>query len=46
MQCVLLVVFRVRLSEHCKIPFSMAVLENLATSLDIQMGADPATEYF
>lgn len=46
MQCVLPVVFKVRLSEQFKIQFSMAVLENLATGLDIQMGADPVVEYF
>lgn len=46
MQCVLLVVFKVILSEQFKIQFSMTVLENLATGLDIQMGADPVIEYF
>ena len=46
MQCVLLVVFKVRLSEQFKIQFSMAVLKNLATRLGIQMGADPVIEYF
>lgn len=46
MQYVLLVVFEVRLSEQFKIQFSTAALENLATGLDIQMGADPVVEYF
>lgn len=46
MQCVLLVVFKVTLSEQVKIQFPPSVLENLATCLDIQMGADPVVEYF
>lgn len=46
MQCVLLVVFKVILSEQFKIQFSMTLLENLAAGLGIQMGADPVIEYF
>lgn len=46
MQCVLLVVLKVILSEQFKIQFYMTILENRATGLDTQRGADPVTEYF